>query len=122
MWGHFLPLFYHFGGAFCPHSRYVAKIQFKFTIHTNRKLSRFSYRPKHNLTAHYRILLLNIITYIFCLLSFYHVVLLDLLYYPYILKLLFFFITILKILPPLFLFFIITIINKIFYIITCIIY
>ena len=30
------------GGTFCPHSRYVAKIQFKFTIHTNLEVIYFS--------------------------------------------------------------------------------
>ena len=46
LWWRFPPPLYDFdgafrppnsesGGTFCPHSRYVAKIQFRFTIHTN---------------------------------------------------------------------------------------
>jgi len=43
MWWRFLPPNSESGGTFCPHSGYVAKLLFRFIIHTNWKLSIVKY-------------------------------------------------------------------------------
>ncbi|MCC2733963.1 hypothetical protein LK488_07100, partial [Fusicatenibacter saccharivorans] len=44
IWWRFLPPYSESGGTFCPHSGNVAKILFRFIIHTKWKLSIFPLR------------------------------------------------------------------------------